>query len=639
MCSYSLNDKEIQYNFKMKVNLIGGRLKEIMEKINENILVNNIINNSEENKKFEIEFIQDIWVPILINVRKDIYRKIEDFPFAFCSFNQKISEKNINYLINKGFELDCNIDIPERKLLIGNVKIRPFYDYLYMKINKQKGESINDNNNENENEVIFDAIYFNINKIIEKIDDSNNEQNDINNKIKKQKNLLYHKTNSMRNIDENDNDNDNETMILSDIKVNITNSGNEDIEINDNSDKINSTNINHIENNININNNGKNKSINNNNIGNNENNENKENNEKANPEIFDSIDYFLLNGKSNKIYCPDKPIFTIKNSNKDIILYISKEKEYTIMLKGYLSNGLQEVDNKIISIIEIYDSITFSLTIIDNLAEDEDDQRAEALCTIPANTLLYKSITVLCTANKISEESMQTSDTDITLNWNLEKNILHNDIIIRWPDEKKKYKHMYSYTLNGFSLVQTNYGCYNNEFYFYIYIFDLNHEPDISFELVMKNPMEPKAICKLYESSILRCYFPLYQQRLEKNTIIDLPINYTYSSVDARGNKVIFIVDDYDDDYEDMHLTVRETCGDYFIVGALKKAGLDYFKIFLIVIGIAAFAFMVFICFICFVCYKIKHINRKGQYIRHIEEDFMNEGTKEKNFNNKVMSN
>ena len=100
----------------------------------------------------------------------------------------------------------------------------------------------------------------------------------------------------------------------------------------------------------------------------------------------------------------------------------------------------------------------------------------------------------------------------------------------------------------------------------------------------MKNPMEPKAICKLYESSILRCYFPLYQQRLEKNTIIDLPINYTYSSVDARGNKVIFIVDDYDDDYEDMHLTVRETCGDYFIVGALKKAGLDYFKIFQIFI-------------------------------------------------------
>jgi hypothetical protein len=55
ICTYSLNDKEIKYNFKMKVNLTGGRLKEIMEKINENSLINNIINNSEEDNKFEIE--------------------------------------------------------------------------------------------------------------------------------------------------------------------------------------------------------------------------------------------------------------------------------------------------------------------------------------------------------------------------------------------------------------------------------------------------------------------------------------------------------------------------------------------------------------------------------------------------------
>ena len=146
-------------------------------------------------------------------------------------------------------------------------------------------------------------------------------------------------------------------------------------------------------------------------------------------------------------------------------------------------------------------------------------------------------------------------------------------------------------------------------------------DTDISFEIQMGNPVEPKAICKLYESSIIKCYFPLYQKKLEKNTQIDLPTNYTYYSIDEYENKVIFEVDEYDYDYEDFHISVKETCGDYFIVGALKKAGLDYFKIFMIVLGIAAFVFIVFICFVCYIYYKIKYRNRKGIYVRHIEEN------------------
>ena len=909
MCRYSVNAEEIKYNFKMKVNILEGKLKDKLVKINEDI--------TEEEKKFEIEFIQDIWVPLLIIISKDRCVKIDDFSFAFCSIKEKISENNINYLINEGFELDCNINIPEKKLLIGIIQIRPFYDYLYMKINR-----LGENNNEN-NEIIFDNIYFHINRTFEKtnkikqkelnnqgqnnsnyqdvrridendnltpsysddnntasnnntennnidenemnqdsnnypytendnnlndtennnneqnndindmesnnenhnddiddiddiennnnnqnndmddmennnnynndIDDiennnnidnhnndindtenyNNNQNNDINDieKNKNQNNDMENNNknnndlNDMENNNHNDdinemennndkndtenknneqnndinnieNDNNNQNNDINDIEINnntdkndtensnndqntdinnmenndhnddmndIDNNNNQNNDINytennnnnqnndinytennnnkQNSDindtEINNNNQNNDINNTEINNNNQNNDINNTEINNNNqnsdinnteinnNNQNSDINNMENKDIetsyiniesniksdiitsnetdkndsdkskiennpsketfFISLDYFIIDGKSNKIFCPDKPIFTISDSNKDIKLYLSKQKDYTFMLKGYLSNGLQEIDNKFISILEIYDSIYFSLQIIDNLAEDEDDQRAEAHCTIPANTLLYKNITILCTANKISEESMKTNDTDITLNWGLEKNRLYEDIIIRWPEEKKKIKHMYSYTLTGFSLVQSNYGCFNNEFYFYIYIYDLYNEPDISFELEMKNPTEPKAICKIYESSILKCYFPLYQQRLEKSTIIDLPTNFSYSYVDEKGNKVIFLVDDYDEDYEDFHITVRETCGDYFIVGALKKAGLDYFKIFLIVIGISAFAFMVFICFICYIYYKIKHKNRKGNYIRHIEEGFNNE--------------
>ena len=33
---------------------------------------------------------------------------------------------------------------------------------------------------------------------------------------------------------------------------------------------------------------------------------------------------------------------------------------------------------------------------------------------------------------------MGTNDTDILLNWNLEKNRIHQDLIIKWPEENKK---------------------------------------------------------------------------------------------------------------------------------------------------------------------------------------------------------
>ena len=87
--------------------------------------------------------------------------------------------------------------------------------------------------------------------------------------------------------------------------------------------------------------------------------------------------------------------------------------------------------------------------------------------TYPKDSFFNKKIKIFCTANKISEESMVSNDTDILLNWNLEKNRIHQDLIIKWPEENKKIKHMYSYTINGFSLVNQNYGCYENNFYFY----------------------------------------------------------------------------------------------------------------------------------------------------------------------------
>ena len=135
-CSYSMNPAENKYNFKMKANILDGNLK----------------NKIDSNEFQEIEFLQDIWVPILINSRLNTFRKVNDLSFAFCSVKDKISKSNLEKLIKDGLNFDCHVLIPERSLLIGIIQILPFYDYVYMK---------------NNNEIIFDKIYFNINRTIE----------------------------------------------------------------------------------------------------------------------------------------------------------------------------------------------------------------------------------------------------------------------------------------------------------------------------------------------------------------------------------------------------------------------------------------------------------------------------------------
>ena len=615
-CSYSIDVVENKYIFKMKAILLAENLKK-----KHNISI-------EDNLEFE--FLQEIWIPILINVRKGKYKKINDFSFAFCSLEEKMNIINLNYLKNEELDFDCYITIPEGKMLIGAIKVEPFYDYLYIKLKKN-------------NKVILDNIYFNINTTIEEFYNVSNKPfffQKHNSRIfnlrnnEEIDNLNYYIDNNItnssiiiNNINKEDDKKENEKNKNNSTNNNRTSSYN-DTKVDPN--KVNSTNRNDSKKDIDRKEN-ENSEIKNNITENSNNTKQNENNNKSNTninginnnntnKIIKNVNYFIIGGEKKKIYCPDRPIFIISDSSKDILLFSSHEKEYTLLLKGILTNGLQELDNNYFSIMEIYEDISFSLHIIDNLAENEDDQKAEANCTIPAGTLFYRKISIFCHAEKISEESKLTNDTDITLNWGLEKNRLNEEIIIKWPNDKKKKKHIYSYYIQGFSLVQTNYGCFNNEFYFYIYIYNLNQETDIKFEIQMKNPTEPKAICKLHESFALKCYLPLYKHKLEQYTQIDLPTNYTYYSVDEDGNKVTFMVDEYDSDYDDFHITVKEECGDYFIVGALKKAGLDYFKIFIIIIGILVFAFIVFICFICYIYYKIRYRNRKGVYIRHIEE-------------------
>ena len=166
-----------------------------------------------------------------------------------------------------------------------------------------------------------------------------------------------------------------------------------------------------------------------------------------------------------------------------------------------------------------------------------------------------------------------------------------------------------------------NYGCFNNQFYFFIYIYDLEHEPPVSFELEMKSPSFPKANCKLYDSTTLKCYLPLNTNKIRKGENIILPTNINYNKINSEGNKVIFKVDSYSYDYDDFRIVMKEDCGDVAMVGALKNVGLSFLSIVLWTVGVLVFIFIVFVCFIFFIYYKIKHRGRKGKYYAHYEED------------------
>ena len=542
-CSYSRNVEENKYFFNMKLNVLDGFLKKDIEKT---------INKDGDIGFIEFKFLQEIWVPILFGnninnleeLKKDIY-----YPFAFCSMKDKISNLNLNDLIKEGIDFECYIPIPEDQLMMGIIQIKPFYDQIYLKLNKDQVT-----------EVIFTQIYFNINITKEQTDNENKQK--------------------MRRNDE-----------VTDISSEIISSESPKEETTKIYIPPMTTIINQIENNdINI----------------------------TKEKTYETVNYLLIGNQTDKVHCPDKPIFSINKLN-DIQLNNSSEKNYIFFLKGKLSYDFKKETNILLN--KTNEEIDFYLQVIDNLAENEDDQRAMVHCVIPNNTAFFnKSISIYCKGEKISEESMKKNNTDITLNWGIEKNRIHEKIIIKWPKTKKRIKHMYSYTIKAFSLIQKNYGCFNKEFYFYIYIYNLDYEPNIFFEIEMRNPKMPRAVCKVYESSILKCFFPLYRQRILKNTRISLPTNITYETRDSRGNKVIFIVDEYDYDYDDFHITVRETCGDYVFIGALRRAGFSYFMIIMGIIGIGVFIFIFFVLFSCYVAYKVKHRNRKGQYFAHIEE-------------------
>ncbi len=209
----------------------------------------------------------------------------------------------------------------------------------------------------------------------------------------------------------------------------------------------------------------------------------------------------------------------------------------------------------------------------------------------------------------------------MTLNWASEANNDFKNILIRWPYDLTKKKHIFFYDIKGLSVKQSDFGCFENKFFFYLYVYDLKAEPKISFYLPLTYPKGTKAVCKLYNSVTFKCIIDLRLKRLSKGEKVIISNEENKFVGNTESNIVLYKVNNDSETTEfNFVIPVEENCGDFMIVGALKDIGYTYLQVILIIIctlvGIALVIFAIAFC----VIYEITHRNRKGLYFRHTEE-------------------
>ena len=337
--------------------------------------------------------------------------------------------------------------------------------------------------------------------------------------------------------------------------------------------------------------------------------------------------YLLLDNRKSNFICPDKPIFEITNII-DGIKYepvIENDDKFNIILTGHLKNGYKVLSKKIIPLEFTQKEINFNLSITNNLIEETSEKKRKILCYLSSGTMfLEREIAqIKCTGDKQLQKNNKIAD--LTLNWLSKENIYLNDIVIKWPkDLKVNSKKLYSYDINALSINKEDYDCYDDKYYFYINIYDLKSEPEISFDLQMLNPFYSTAKCKLYTSSLLKCYLDLRKRRISKGTRIRIPMPGNYNITTFEGNYINFTVLNFTDGngtiYADDGIATDEACGNNKYVGAIQNIGYGYAASVAIIILILAIVILIFIGIMYCTVYEITNRNKRGKYFSHTDE-------------------
>ena len=537
--------------------------------MNLNILGGNIFNTLSKTKNTEIVSLQNITMPFALGNLQTIgnnlnnYYRHEYYKTAFCYPLQEL--KSTNYQKEDGFDFKCNIPLKENYLFNGPVKIYTFSDNIYSKITS-------DTNNER---MDYISIYF------------STEQNpSINQNPGESFEEKDEKINPKDNDDDNDFDNDDENT--KEKKENFLK------KLEDNN-SVSSPNLRKIDDII----------------------------KKSTKE------YLLLDNKKSNFICPDMPVFEISNIKNGISYDPNQENsdKYGIILKGYLKNGFKVTENKLIPMEFTTQDIKFNISIMNNLAEKVSEKKNNIYCSLKSGTMFLKDeeTEIKCEGDK--KEQTEKQNTDLSINWASKENKYLNNILIKWPkdltDIKVHSKKIYSYEIYALSIKKTDYDCFNNKFYFYIDILDINSEPQINFNISLLKPNLP-AQCKLYSSDTLKCFLDLKLKKVSKGTNIRLPLPGNYNISTSEGNYINFTVFNFIGENEtevaDEGIITHKACGRNVLVGTVQNIGYDYVSAIIIIICFFITAGIIFVCVIFCITYQITHRNRKKGYFAQVEE-------------------
>ena len=536
--------------------------------MNLNILGGNIFNTLSKTKNTEIVSLQNITMPFAIGNLQTIgnnlnnYYLHEYYKTAFCYPLQEL--KSTNYQKEDGFDFKCNIPLKENYLFNGPVKIYTFSDNIYSKITS-------DTNNER---MDYISIYF------------STEQNpSINQNPGESFEEKDEKINPKDNDDDNDFDDDENTK---EKKENFLK------KLEDNT-SVSSPNLRKLD------------------------------------EIIkkSTKEYLLLDNKKSNFICPDMPVFEISNIKNGISYDPNQENsdKYGIILKGYLKNGFKVTENKLIPMEFTTQDIKFNISIMNNLAEKVSEKKNNIYCSLKSGTMFLKDeeTEIKCEGDK--KDQTEKQNTDLSINWASKENKYLKNIRIKWPkdltDIKVHSKKIYSYEIYALSIKKTDYDCFNDKFYFYIDILDINSEPQINFNISLLKPNLP-AQCKLYSSDTLKCFLDLKLKKVSKGTNIRLPLPGNYNISTSEGNYINFTVFNFIGENEtevaDEGIVTHKACGRNVLVGTVQNIGYDYVSAIIIIICFFITAGIIFVCVIFCITYQITHRNRKKGYFAQVEE-------------------
>ena len=331
--------------------------------------------------------------------------------------------------------------------------------------------------------------------------------------------------------------------------------------------------------------------------------------------------FLILNSNLNTFICPDKPVLVVKNYNEGITFggLNTSGSKYLFLIYGYLTNGYEFVNGTLTSLDMTKEEIKFFLQVTDNL-ENPDNKKKSVKCHIPTNTPINKNvlIEVQCIG---SRAPLKHNNTDILLNWNLEENNNFDNLVIKWPYDLTKKKHIFYYNIKGLSVKRDDYGCFENKFYFYLYVYDLKAEPKISFDLPLVYPRGSYAVCRLYNSVTFKCMVDLRLKKISKGRKIILPSQMTEYLPNREQNIVLYSVNATNfTSILNFQIPIAESCGDLMLVGAIKDIGYSYTQVIIIIVcGIVGLFLCVLGVGFC-ITYEITHRNRKGPYFKYTEE-------------------